>query len=138
MTKNEDLKACVCPFCKKAPIFGRAKKTSCQMHGEPMQDSLLSCENRDCPAKPSVRGGDIYNGGEHKARLEAVKKWNVCAETRPTVTPTDTVTVSREVLQGVREALDRIQNCHAENWRTGVMIATKALASLDAVLSEGE
>lgn len=77
-----------CPFCKKPPRFSLGKKTGCSLHGEPMQDVLLVCDNRDCPAKPSVRGGDRYalgetgehfKRGEKQAREKAVEKWNQCA-----------------------------------------------------------
>jgi len=59
-------------------------------------------------------------------------------EDKPVSKPVDTLAVPREVLQGVREALEK----HAVNWTyKGEKMSNdeyKALASLDAVLSEGE
>ena len=66
-----------CPFCGGTPIFQHAKLTHCSLHGDPAQEIIIRCNNNDCVAKPSVRAGDIYNGGEQKARNEAVEKWNV-------------------------------------------------------------
>lgn len=82
-TQREKLLPCPCPFCKKKPIFGLTKKTGCQLHGDPIQNATLFCNNSQCHAKPCVFGGNIFNGGEYKARLEAVKKWNVTHPTPP-------------------------------------------------------
>ncbi len=72
-----------CQFCGKKPVFGLTKKTGCQLHGDPVQYVTLGCKFSDCPAKPSVLGGDIYQNGEGKyfeetkvkARNLAIDKW---------------------------------------------------------------
>jgi len=65
-----------CPFCNSQPYFGLGKKGNCQLHGEPFQSVVIFCKKHECPAKPKVEGGDIYNGGEAKARIEVAKLWN--------------------------------------------------------------
>ncbi len=56
--------------------------------------------------------------------------------------PVDTINIKREVLQGVRDYLNEIIELSVIEWeeysQTIDNIAAKALASLDAVLSEGE
>lgn len=74
----------LCPFCQSKPVFGLGRKTGCQLHGDPIQYVTLGCKNRDCPAAPTVTGGDMYQNGEgqyfketeKKAREFAVQKWN--------------------------------------------------------------
>lgn len=80
--KNDGLLPC---FCGRPPIRGMAKKTSCQMHGEPSQAVTLHCRP-DCFARPFVSAGDVYNGGKEKAYQEAEKIWNdnMAKYTRPT------------------------------------------------------
>lgn len=65
-----------CPFCGNAPFVVLGKRGNCQLHGEPFQAVVIRCKKHDCPAKPLVSAGDIYNGGEQKARGEAAKVWN--------------------------------------------------------------
>ncbi len=62
--------------------------------------------------------------------------------TRTPPVPVDTIAVPREVLQGVREAIDGLlygvdlkNGTHAKIYRPKL---EQALASLDAVLAEGE
>lgn len=74
MTQASELAGC--PFCGSRPFFGLGKKGSCQLHGEPFQAVTIYCKKHECPAKPLVSGGDIYNGGEAKARIEVAKMWN--------------------------------------------------------------
>ena len=76
---NQKIKLLPCPFCGATPIWGRGKRGSCQLHGEPFQAVTIHCVVA-CPAKPMVSAGDIYNGGEHKARLEAAAIWNKRAD----------------------------------------------------------
>lgn len=80
---NSDIKEC--PFCNKKPSFKLKGKTSCQMHGDPIQYTYLKCSNQNCFVNPSVDGGDIYaNGasepflskGIFEAREKAIIKWN--------------------------------------------------------------
>lgn len=80
-----------CQFCGKKPVFGLTKKTGCQLHGDPVQYVTLGCKFSDCPAKPSVLGGDIYQNGEGKyfeetkvkARNLAIDKWGKTPTTQP-------------------------------------------------------
>lgn len=65
-----------CPFCDTKPRFKRGLKTSCQLHGEPMQGIVVYCWEHECHAKPSVEAGDIFNGGDEKAKAKAINKWN--------------------------------------------------------------
>ena len=65
-----------CPFCGSKPIVELGKLTSCQLHGEPSQAVVIRCKSNECRAKPSVSAGDKYNGGEAKARGEAITVWN--------------------------------------------------------------
>lgn len=65
-----------CPFCGFLPYVDLGKKGSCQLHGEPFQSVLVHCKKQECPAKPSIQAGDIYDGGKDKAEEEAVAKWN--------------------------------------------------------------
>ena len=52
------------------------KKGHCQLHGDPYQAIEVYCFENYCPAKPKVAAGDVYNGGESKAREEAINLWN--------------------------------------------------------------
>lgn len=65
-----------CPFCGSIPYIGLGKQGSCQLHGEPFQSVIVHCKSPVCYARPSISGGDIYNGGKEKAELEAIKIWN--------------------------------------------------------------
>ena len=65
-----------CKCCGSRPFIDKGKRGSCQLHGEPFQAILIVCKKRECAAKPKVEGGDIFNGGEQKAKLEAIDKWN--------------------------------------------------------------
>ncbi len=65
-----------CPFCGKAPRICLGKKGHCQLHGDPYQAIEVYCFENYCPAKPKVAAGDVYNGGEGKAREEAIALWN--------------------------------------------------------------
>jgi hypothetical protein len=69
-----------CPFCGAVPKIEHAKITYCQLHGEPAQEIIVKCKNPDCSSNPSVRAGDVYNGGVDKARQEAISKWNTRKE----------------------------------------------------------
>lgn len=64
-----------CPFCGGKPRVDLAKKTFCQLHGEPSQAVRVYCYH-DCPSRPSVEAGDTFNGGEAKARAVAIAAWN--------------------------------------------------------------
>ena len=57
-----------CPFCGGRPRVDLAKKTFCQLHGEPSQQVTVYCYHADCVSKPSVSAGDVFNGGEAQAR----------------------------------------------------------------------
>lgn len=70
-----------CPFCGCTPKINLGKKYHCQLHGEPSQGIVIKCDWKDCPAKPSIEGGNIYNGigdaiYKHEATQEAIKLWN--------------------------------------------------------------
>jgi len=65
-----------CPFCGRVPIVHLGKKGHCQLHGDPYQAVVVACRTSDCSAKPSVAAGDLYNGGEAKAKKEAIALWN--------------------------------------------------------------
>jgi phage terminase large subunit GpA-like protein len=65
-----------CPFCGGAPRMDLAKKTYCQLHGEPAQAVRVYCYHSGCDARPSVSAGDVFNGGEVRARAEAIERWN--------------------------------------------------------------
>jgi hypothetical protein len=69
-----------CPFCGNAPYFELGKRGNCQLHGEPFQSIIIRCKKSDCPAKPLIAAGDIFNGGEAKAKKEAAKLWNTRAD----------------------------------------------------------
>lgn len=72
--QSTELKSC--PFCGSKAYFGLGKRFGCQLHGESSQAVTIRCQNKECPAKPCVSGGDIFNGGEEKARIEVAQKWN--------------------------------------------------------------
>ena len=107
---------------------------SCSAMVTTMRDNPYPC---NFPAKRLINGK--YLCGTHS---RTIKK--LCAESPPVP---DDVTVSREVLQGVRDALEQLMDdlsggsmkypnvgvCEAA-W----IQAELALASLDAVLSEGK
>ena len=65
-----------CPFCGSKPFIELGKRGSCQLHGEPYQAIVIRCKKHECPAKPRIEAGDIYNGGEGKAKNEAANIWN--------------------------------------------------------------
>lgn len=70
-----------CPFCGCRPKISLAKKTHCQLHGEPSQAILIYCDWKDCSAKPRIEAGNIYNGiGDvlyrDKETKEAIEVWN--------------------------------------------------------------
>lgn len=88
-----------CPFCGGKPRVDLAKKTFCQLHGEPSQAVKVYCYH-DCPARPSVESGDVFNGGEAKAREQAIAAWNRRA---PASVPEDVAGVV-ERLRGYRPA----------------------------------
>ena len=78
MTTSEKLlpKPEGCPFCGSQPRIERGKRGSCQLHGEPFQGVVIRCAKHECPVKPKVQAGDIFNGGEEKAKQEAIQIWN--------------------------------------------------------------
>ena len=65
-----------CPWCGCQPIIHLGKKTGCQLHGEPMQGIVIECNFHGCPVRPRLQAGDIYNGGQDKAKQEATVLWN--------------------------------------------------------------
>lgn len=65
-----------CPFCGSIPEIGLSKKTYCSLHGDPSQEVFVRCKKHDCPARPKVSHGDVFNGGFDKAKQEAIEKWN--------------------------------------------------------------
>lgn len=70
-----------CPWCRCQPKINLGKKHHCQLHGEPSQGIVIKCDWKDCPAKPSIEAGDIYNGigdaiYKDKATQEAISIWN--------------------------------------------------------------
>lgn len=75
-TREEMSKPLPCPFCRSIPKVDLGRKGYCQLHGDPYQPVIVSCSNRECAASACVSAGDIYNGGEPKARLEAIAIWN--------------------------------------------------------------
>ena len=64
-----------CPFCGKTPRLEKGKKSFCQLHGEPSQPMIVRCANTSC-CRPQWAAGDVFNGGEEKAKLEVIEKWN--------------------------------------------------------------
>lgn len=97
-----------CPFCGSKPRVELGKRGSCQLHGEPFQAVLIRCAKHECPAKPSVADGDIFNGGERKARQEAIAAWNTRsphAAASGTETLVDRVAVLMERCRILEEAL---------------------------------
>jgi hypothetical protein len=74
MTIIDELK--LCPFCGSKPKIKLGKKGHCQLHGDPYQGVVIYCDNHECKIKCGVEAGDIYNGGETKAREEVKKIWN--------------------------------------------------------------
>lgn len=66
-----------CPFCGSIPKVNLGKTSHCSLHGDPFQSVRVYCDNNQCFANPRVEGGDVHNGGEPKARLEAIERWNV-------------------------------------------------------------
>lgn len=54
----------------------QGKKGHCQLHGDPYQGIIIKCSNPYCFAREGASFGDIYNGGERKAKDEAIQKWN--------------------------------------------------------------
>ncbi len=91
-----------CPWCGKKPIVGLGKKGSCQLHGEPYQCVVISCTWQECPARPCVSRGDIYNGGRPLAQKEAAEVWNTRANAPGKISGAD--------LAKVRDELIGIQN----------------------------
>lgn len=69
---TEQLKPC--PFCGSTPKIELGKKQYCQTHGDPSQEVIVRCPNRYHTV--IVGAGDVYNGGEAKAREEAIERWN--------------------------------------------------------------
>lgn len=67
-----------CPFCGGMPRVDLDKVTYCQLHGDPSQSVRVYCYH-ECPSRPSVSAGDAYNGGEARARAEAIAAWNTRA-----------------------------------------------------------
>ena len=65
-----------CEFSGIKPEIGHAKITHCSLHGDPAQEIFVRCKKHDCPARPKVSAGDVYNGGVEKAREEAILKWS--------------------------------------------------------------
>ena len=137
MTKNEDLKA----WDKEL--------------GERLDDLMRVCKEYGATAyHPMPQERRLCLESDLELQMRIIKSGILDRYTRPTVTPTDTVTVSREVLQGVRENLELIANVYtndrhipadteAANALHGSLshcddLARQALTSLDAVLSEGE
>lgn len=76
MEKIEKKKILGCPFCGSIPEVGLAKKTYCSLHGDPSQEVFVRCKKHECPARPKVSHGDVYNGGFDNAKKEAIEKWN--------------------------------------------------------------
>lgn len=66
----------ICPFCGSIPFVEQGKKGNCQLHGEPFQAVVVHCKKHECPAKPRISAGDIFNGGYEKAADEAISLWN--------------------------------------------------------------
>ena len=119
MTKNEDLKAC--PFCG-----GEGE------YYQPNEDIVvIACLT--CNAESGY-----YDGEDSTTLDDAVKFWNTRNGKLTRPTQSNAPSVPMEALQGVREALEK----HAVNWTyKGEKMSNdeyKALASLDAVLSEGK
>ena len=125
-----------CPFCKQKPRVSRGTKGSCQLHGDPYQAMRVVCETRTCPARPQVQAGDIYNGGEPKARLEAITLWNN-ALTRAAAPPTI------KQATGIDEIDDRnvgeffyLQNHRAQPAITDAQVREAAKAMIEIALPE--
>lgn len=70
-----ELKLKPCPFCGGIPRFDLGRREHCQLHGDVSQAVRLYCYH-DCPARPAVIAGDVYNGGLDKAKAEAAALWN--------------------------------------------------------------
>ena len=80
MTQSEQIKLLPCPFCGSNPTIFLGKKSHCQLHGEPMQSVIIEC--RKC-YQAKTCGGDVYNGGEQKAKFDVAEKWNTRANAQP-------------------------------------------------------
>jgi hypothetical protein len=85
-------------------MWGLGKKGSCQLHGEPMQSVTLACR-MGCRVRPSVSGGDIFNGGESQARNEVARIWNTRFGT-----PSTTAAAEAKYLPVIRELVTRLKN----------------------------
>lgn len=95
-----------CPFCGSKPKLFLGKKRSCQLHGNPYQGIIIKCSNPYCIAKDGSEFGDVFDGGEQKARQEAVDKWNTRAA--PTVEP-QTVTDNTAVISNMQKRIDELE-----------------------------
>jgi hypothetical protein len=91
--KNARLEPEPCPFCGRKPRVELGKKGHCSLHGEPFQPALIRCTTTDCPAKPQVQAGDVFNGGLAQATNEAIAKWNTRAPIA--TTPTNDVSIEK-------------------------------------------
>ena len=99
-----------CPFCGGRPRVDLAKKTFCQLHGEPSQQVTVYCYHADCVSKPSVSAGDVFNGGEAQAREKAIAAWNRRA---PSPSP------APGVVEALRIAEERLSSLLARVHRDG-------------------
>ena len=89
-----------CPFCGGRPRVDLAKKTFCQLHGEPSQQVTVYCYHVDCVSKPSVSAGDVFNGGEAQAREKVIAAWNRRA---PSPSPAPGVVEALDIAKRIRE-----------------------------------
>jgi hypothetical protein len=117
MTNNEAmLLPDNCPFCGSKPFVEQGKRGSCQLHGEPFQSVVIRCKKQECPAKPLIQAGDIFNGGYEKAKAEAVAIWN----TRPENSLIEENRKLRDALEKIKnEAITLYRQDNAEFMRLG-------------------
>ena len=114
-------------------------------HHRAFEDRMQTWVNKIICSKALVEWNPKFQANlEHEITAIAQSAFDtavnyVTAATRSYLSPPvpDAVTIPREVLQGVREALDKIASNDATAWYYK-STAQEALASLDAVLAKGE
>jgi len=114
-----------CPFCGSKPVKELGKRGSCQLHGETYQPIVIRCKRQDCPAKPKIEGGDIYNGAEEKAVRAVSKLWN----TRVNAAKDAEIAALRSDLAIEREAFEAADESD-RNWEEMYLAKEKEIAAL--------
>ncbi len=117
-----------CPFCGSTPKIRHGKLGHCQLHGDPFQDIIVKCCNHNCVASPSVKAGDIYNGGLDLARKKAVEKWNI----RFNNTHVDLLEAAKDACLMINEINQTMKNhgLLSDNW---LISSPRFLKIMDAI-----